>query len=125
MENKVMIGYREPKSIIDAKAVGSKVIVKSYFEVSPLMVEDDKALQNMSPIKIEVVAYGRNTYDIEIGDKVQINPTNVSRINFKWNDILYRGKEHVICEEYYLCEMIDILIVDTYNENNIRKILEN
>ena len=110
MENKVMIGYREPKSIIYAKAVGSKVIVKSYFEVSPLMVEDDKALQNMSPIKIEVVAYGRNTYDIEIGDKVQINPTNVSRINFKWNDksimnylensklnkILYRGKEHVI-----------------------------
>ena len=111
MENKVMIGYREPKSIIDAKAIGSKVIVKSYFEVSPLMVEDDKALKNMSPIKIEVVAYGRNTYDIEIGDKVQINPTNVSRI--------------IICEEYYLCEMIDILIVDTYNENNIRKILEN
>ena len=31
MENKVMIGYREPKSIIVAKAVGSKVIVKSYF----------------------------------------------------------------------------------------------
>ena len=36
MENKVMIGYREPKSIIDAKAVGSKavgskVIVKSYY----------------------------------------------------------------------------------------------
>ena len=27
MENKVMIGYREPKSIIDAKTVGSKVIV--------------------------------------------------------------------------------------------------
>ena len=116
MENKVMIGYREPKSIIDAKAVGSKVIVKSYFEVSPLMVEDDKALQNMSPIKIEVVAYGRNTYDIEIGDKVQINPTNVSRINFKWNNksimnylensklnkTLYKGKERVICEEYYL-----------------------
>ena len=139
MENKVMIGYREPKSIIDAKAVGSKVIVKSYFEVSPLMVEDDKALQNMSPIKIEVVAYGRNTYDIEIGDKVQINPTNVSRINFKWNNksimnylensklnkTLYKGKERVICEEYYLCEMIDILIVDTYNENNTRKILVN
>ena len=34
MENKVMIGYREPKSIIDAKAVGSKVIVKSYFDRS-------------------------------------------------------------------------------------------
>ena len=71
--------------------------------------------------------------------KKGINRIYVSRINFKWNDksimnylensklnkILYRGKEHVICEEYYLCEMIDILIVDTYNENNIRKILEN
>ena len=31
-----MIGYREPKSIIDAKAVGSKVIVKSYFVIEGL-----------------------------------------------------------------------------------------
>ena len=78
----------------------------------------------------EKIARKNKTTETKVRDALnsyirKIKTSSFSSYSTELNKILYRGKEHVICEEYYLCEMIDILIVDTYNENNIRKILEN
>ena len=115
------------------------VLIKAYYEVSPLMVGDEKALNNMKPIKQEVVGYGRNVEDINIGDNVTINPKNASQVSFKWNEksimrymenqkasnTLYTGSARVVCEEYFIVDQMDVLGIDLYIEKSNTKILEN
>lgn len=115
---------REPQSEVEIVPMGNKFIIKAEFKVSPLMLMDEKKLNECTPNSLKIAGYGELTSGYELGDKVIVNGSRaIMRLDIKNNDksiysYLQKAKNKTLIQgtgikydivEYYLYDGIDIL----------------
>jgi len=131
------ITNRDYKTIISHIPMKDKVILKATREVSPISIENatdhtNKAIFRDIQPKIEVVAYGRETELVEIGDVVTLsftatieyidvkeNTNDFYKVKKEWEvlpkeekELFIRTKNKLVINEYFVVPFYAITTIE-------------